>query len=469
MAFYGVSAKIDQDGKPVELGFVYPNGNPKVRVLEKKEFYTLKGKPPEGLFGSNKFAAGSHDFIVVTEGELDALSLYQCLHRNGKVPVVSVASAATAVRDCRSSRDYLNSFGRVYLAFDADTAGREATAGVAKLFDPAKVFHVKFSPYKDANEVLQAQGEEALRNVFQNSKRYLPEQILSSFDDFKDALKQSTKECFPYPWKGLNDLLYGIRFGETVLITAQEKVGKTELMHFIEHKLLTETEHNVGAIFLEEQPARHLQALAGIQDQKPYHLPDCVGGSEDVLSAVQKVLKKDDRLYLYSHFGSNDPDTLIDTIRYLVSACGCKFILFDHLSILVSGNSGETDERRVLDYVVTRLEMMVKELNFALVMVCHVNDNGKTRGSRFPTKVADVTIGAFRDLQASDPNERATVYLRVLFNRPASTTGPACALTFNRDTYSYEERAFDDRYPSVQEPIACNDNSPNSRRENMAA
>lgn len=442
MRFYNVATKIDEEGKPVELGFRYPNEGVKIRSLEKKYFY-IDGKI-EGLFGRNRFAAGSADSITITEGEIDALSLHQALrgHGNGlQWPVVSVQSSSSAVRDCRADRDYLNSFGRIYLAFDSDAAGREATAAVAKLFDPSKVFHVKFSNRKDANEYLQAGEEHELRNIWKNSRRYLPEYIRSTFAEFEEILSKENTPGIPYPWKGLNDSLFGIRTGETVLITAQEKVGKTELMHFIEEQLLRETDDNVAAIFLEEPPKRHLQALAGIRDKIAYHLPNCTEPYQKVLSTVQNVLKKDDRLYLYTHFGSTDPDSLLDTIRYLVAACGCRYVLFDHISMLISGLGSEKDERRLLDYVITRLEMMVKELDFSLIMVSHVNDEGKTRGSRYLTKAADVTIGAFRDLQHHDPVERATIHLRVLFNRPASTTGAACALTFNRDNYSFEEKA----------------------------
>jgi twinkle protein len=465
MAFYEVSTKIDEEGKPLELGFKYPNGNPKIRCLDSKHFYTLKGKKPEGLFGTNKFAAGGHSCVTITEGELDALSLWQVL----RTPVVSVQSAASALRDCTRDRSFLGSFERIYLAFDNDTAGREALASVAKLFPPGKVFHVKFSNRKDANEYLQAGETKELKTLWENSKRYVPEEILSSFEDFKEVLQEPVKVGVPYPFKILTEMTYGIRTGETVLITAQEKVGKTELMHAIEHQLLKETEDNVAAIFIEEPPLRHLQAIAGIEDKQPYHLPDHSASADTILSTVQKVLKKDDRLYLYSHFGSDDPDVLLDTIRFLVTGCQCRYVLFDHLSMLISGNRGETDERRIIDYVTTRLEMMVKELDFALIMVSHVNDNGQTRGSRYPTKVADIAIGAFRDLQAPDPVERSTVYLRVLFNRFSSTTGPAGKLIFDRDTCTYTEGTFSDGYSSQKDTFASNDNLPHQEGVQMAA
>ena len=439
MAFYGVSAKVNEEGKPIELGFKYPNEKFKHRVLDAKHFYTKKGEKLEGLFGRNKFAAGSHNCVTITEGELDALSLYQVL----RSPVVSVQSAATALRDCTVDRSWLNSFSTIYLAFDADAAGREATGAVAKLFDPTKVRHVKFSNRKDANEYLQAGEEKVLKEIWYNSKRYLPETIISSFEDFKEILSKPPKVGVPYPFKTLTDMTYGIRTGETVLFIAQEKVGKTELMHFIEHKLLKETEANVGAIFTEEPPLRHLQAIAGIEDGVPYHLPDRAGEASAVLASVQKVVGTDERLHLYTHFGSDDPDALLETIRFLVAGCGCRYVLFDHLSMVVSGNRGDDDERRALDYISTRLEMMVKELDFALIMVSHVNDNGQTRGSRYPTKVADITISAHRDMQSPDPVERSTIHLRVVYNRFAGTTGPAGKVIFNRDTYSFKEETED--------------------------
>jgi hypothetical protein len=39
-----------------------------------------------------------------------------------------------------------------------------------------------------------------------------------------------------------------------------------------------------------------------------------------------------------------------------------------------------------LSYFSTRSEMVVKELDFGLIMVSHVNDLGQTRGSRFITR-----------------------------------------------------------------------------------
>lgn len=461
MEFFGVKTKIDASGTPVEVGFKYSNDSHKFRFLEKKGFYIKRNAQDEGtekagLFGKDKFAAGGHKSITITEGEFDALSLYQVL----RTPCVSVQSSSVAVRDCTVDYDYLNSFDTIYLAFDNDASGRDATRSVAKLFDYSKVHYVRFSNRKDANEYLQAGEEQELRNIWHSAKRYLPETIVSSLEEFKGILSTPVKTGQPYPFKSLTDMTYGIRLGETVLFTAQEKVGKTELMHFIEHKLLKETKDNVAAIYLEEPKLRHLQALAGIELGRPVHLPDTVCPTDEVFSAVRKVVGTDDRLHLYSHFGSSDPELLLDTIRFLVSARGCRYVILDHITMVLSGSATD-DERRGLDYLSTRLEMMVKELEFALIMVSHVNDYGQTRGSRYPTKVADITVTATRDLQSPDPVERNTIHLRVLYNRFCGRTGPAGKVVFFPETYSFKEEtedAYCDRRIAALEDRAANDN-----------
>ena len=459
---YDVKSKIDQEGKPISIGFRYPNDAYKVRLLAEKEFYWSKnseGQTGVGLFGRDKFEAGRHRYVTITEGEFDALSLYQVLQS----PVVSVQSATSAVRDCTADLDWLQSFDRVYICFDNDGPGREALRSVANLFDYNKVYHVKLVKHKDANEYLKAGESDELRQVWWNSRKYLPETVISSFSDFEKILREAPKKGVPYPFPTLTDMTYGIRQGESVLITAQEGVGKTEIMHAIEHKLLKETEDAIGAIFLEEPKRRHLQALAGIELRRPVHLPDSGVSDAEIIEAVQNAVVHDDRLHVYSHFGSDDPEVITDTIRFLVSARGCRYVLFDHISMAVSGLAGE-DERKALDYLSTRLEMMVKELDFSLIFVSHVNDYGQTRGSRYISKIADIRIDATRDLENEDPAVRNLTTLMLSKNRFSGKTGPAGILEFDPKTYILSEKGAGDVFKPDAEPrrtsrVAANDNS----------
>lgn len=443
--FYDVKTKINPDGKPLSVGFKQPNGAYLVRLRDSKEFF-WEGTPVPGLGGSDKFASGSHKHITITEGGLDALSLHQVL----RSPVVYVKSVSSAVADCTADRAYLQGFERIYLAFDNDQPGLDATRQVAKLFDYNKVFQVKFSNRKDANEYLDAGEGDALKNIWNSSKKYLPETIISSFSDFRGILKEPAKEGVPYPFHTLTDMTKGIRTSECVLITAQEGVGKTELMHAIEYKYLKETNHAVGAIFLEEPKKWHLETLAGLELKRDVHFNTDITPDE-IADTVETIVGADDRLHIYSHYGSDDPDVLIDTVRFLVSARGCKLVLLDHITMAVSGISGEADERRALDYLSTRLAMMTQELDFALIYVSHVNDNGQTRGSRNIGKVAHIRIDAHRNTLAPDPVERSTIYFTIPKNRPARRTGPAGKVVFDPLTCTLSEHSNDNFSPPDRE------------------
>jgi twinkle protein len=432
--FFDAKTKIDPSGVPVSIGYRYPNGAFKVRSLEGKHFHSVGDIGKAGLYGQDRFAAGSHKYVTITEGELDAISLWQVL----RTPVVSVRSSVSAVADVAAARSWLSSFERVYLCFDADTPGREATASVAKLFDFNRVWDVKFSNRKDANEYLQHGEAEELLNIWKNSKKFIPSTVVTSLDDFAKILKGGPIRGVSYPWTTLDSMTFGIRTGETVLITAQEGIGKTEIMHALEYQLLKDTSYGVGAFFLEEPKKRHLQAIAGIQLRKPVHLPSVSCSEDEVFRALKEVVATDERLYLYSHFGSDDPEVLLDTIRYLVCACGVRYVLIDHVSMVPSGSASE-DERRTLDYLTTRLEMMVKELDFGLIIVSHVNDDGKTRSSRWIGKIADIRIDVTRDLLNPDYTLRNTTFLNVSKNRFSGKTGYAGKLFFDTETFTFNE------------------------------
>ena len=90
--------------------------------------------------------------IVVTEGEIDALSVSKLW--NNKFPVVSVKTgAAGAKKDLSKELEWLESFDSVVLCFDQDDAGKKAAVECARLFSPNKA-KICSLPLKDANEML---------------------------------------------------------------------------------------------------------------------------------------------------------------------------------------------------------------------------------------------------------------------------------------------------------------------------
>lgn len=442
MEFYGIITKVDSEGKPQQIAFPYDTGW-KVRGIDNKQFHTEGEMKGPKLFGMEKFSAGSSKSITLFEGELDAASGYQMLKSNDYVtPCVSVKSATTAFTDCsyEPNLEYLRSFETVYICFDNDEPGRKARDKVTTLLGNKKVRHVKLTKYKDANEYLENGEAKEFKRIWWNSKE--PghiEGIVSSFSEFDDIIdKAINKPSVSYPFPTLQEMTYGIRTGESVLITALEGVGKTEILRAIEYHLLKTTDANLAIIHLEESKDTCLKRLASYELGVPAHIKKYGVDDDTIKSTIHSVVGRDGRVFLYSGFGSASPDEILATIRYLVVSCHCRYVFLDHISHLVSGSLDDKDTK-VLDYLSTHLEQMVEELDFALIFISHVNDEGKTRGSRYIGKSAAVRIDLHRNITAETEAERNRTYLTVSKNRFGSITGPAGVLVFNPNTFKVGE------------------------------
>jgi twinkle protein len=435
---FKVRMGVPSEGDPY-LIFSRPDGTTLQRNMSKKEFW-FSGERDETklpLFGSDLFTSGEAKAVTITEGYFDALAAFQML--GSKYPVLAVQSASSAKAECSKAYDYLNTFDKIYICFDADEAGQEAAKKVALLFDFNKVYLVKLGDLKDANGYLMEGDLRGFEKAWWAAKRFLPEGILSTFAEFDKVIDDDVeKPAVPYPFPTLQAMTYGIRGGEVVLFTALEGIGKTEIFRAIEYHLLKTTESNLGIIHLEEGKARTLKGLAGYELRRPVHLPEWSVSKEELKNVVRKVSGRDERIHIYSHFGSDDPDDLLGTVRFLAGACDCKFVFLDHISMVVSGLQGE-DERKALDYLSTRMAMMVEELGFTLFMISHVNDEGQTRGSRNIAKVADLRIDLHRDIKADSLEIRNKTYMTCSKNRFAGKTGPAGILNFDADTFTLEE------------------------------
>lgn len=441
MVFFDAQTRL-LDNVPVQLSFPYTHGAYKIRSLKEKKYHAEGEMVGPGLFGANKYPPGSAKAITIVEGEADCLAhatIFGLAH-----PVVSIKGAATAKRDCIALRDYLNTFSKIYLALDNDEPGQNAAREIATLFDFNKVYHVKFDgEYKDCLDFLEKGVPELYRRCWWNATRFLPTGVFSSYETIFGILKNSTNQKGqPYPFGTLNSLTQGIRTGESVLWTAQEGIGKTEVLRAVEYQIARNTDWPIGIIHLEEMKDRNVKGLIGQHLSLPVHLEDCNVSQSDMETAYRELSKTDDRIHFYSHFGSDDPNVILDTIRFLVAAAGCKLVTLDHINMVVSGLRDE-DKTKALDYLATRLEMMVKELDFSLHYVAHVNDDGRTRDSRMISKVCDIRIDLFRDITNNNEVIRNTTSLTVSKNRPVSRTGPAGRLFFDPTTFKLRELTED--------------------------
>ena len=444
---YNVTVTTNDDGDITHHQSPYYDKNNslvayKTREVASKGFRTSGSWPITGLFGQQLFNSPSK-FITICEGELDALACHQML---GNYPVVSIRNgAASALKDCKRSLQFLDMFDNVVICFDTDTAGRKASQEVADLFSPGKC-HILTTALKDPCEYLiTGKSKDFVSEWFNNKKQYTPDGIVCLADMWESLSEKEDIVTVDYPWSGLQHLTYGMRLGELCTFAAGTGAGKSTTGRELAYHVLQSSPCNIGMLFLEESVKRTGLALLGIHANKPMHLPTCEYTDEEFKEAFEAV-SMDRRVFLFDHFGSWGIDQLLSRVRFMAKGLDCKFIFLDHISIIVSSQEFG-DERRAIDEVMTKLRMLVQELNIHLGIVTHLKrvPNGgheeghhvslsHLRGSQGIAQLSDMVLGLERDSQNEDELLRNTTLIRVLKNRFSGDTGPASYLRYERDT-----------------------------------
>lgn len=396
------------------------------------------------LFGQNLFNAGGKA-ITIVEGEFDALACYQMT--GSRFPVVSIRNGAgNALKDCRSQYEYLDSFDKIVICFDADEQGKTAASQVAELFgSKAHVFSHACTKFKDACDYLANNEGKLFVDKWWNADKYVPDGIVAGSTLWDVVSAPVEKADVLYPYSGINDLTYGIRKGELVTVTAGSGLGKSQFLREIVWYILCNSKDNIGLMFLEESVKKTAQSLMSLAVDKPLHLPDSDATDDERKYAFDKTLGTD-RLYLFDHFGSTSIDNIINRVRFMAKGLDCKYVFLDHVSIVISAQESG-DERKALDEIMTKLRMLVQETGICLFVVSHLkrpSDKGheegaatslaQLRGSGSIAQLSDIVIGLERNGQHEDVIERNTTHVRVLKNRFSGLTGKACRLLYSRAT-----------------------------------
>lgn len=428
--------------------FPYTNNNGdtvavKVRPVKEKAFHTEGSWKEATMFGQQLFPKGGK-YVTVVEGEFDCLAAYQML--GSKYPVISIRNgAASAVKDCQANYEYINSFDNIVICFDGDAPGKEAAKKVAELFgSKAKVF--KPDPdYKDACEWSAESKEAQFVQRWWAAEAFIPDGIVSGATLWEEVSKPTAPADCLYPWEGLNELTYGIRMGELVTVTAGSGLGKSQTLREVVWHILKNTQDNIGLMFLEESIKKTSLSMMSLAANSPLHLPDNTVSAEERKRAFDETLGTG-RIYLFDSFGSTSIENILNRVRYFAKALNCKYVVIDHLSIIISAQDNG-DERKAIDEIMTKLRMLVQETNIALLIVSHLKrpaDRGheegaatslaQLRGSGAIAQLSDMVIGLERNGQHEDEVQRNTTKVRVLKNRYVGLTGPACNLLYNKHT-----------------------------------
>ena len=448
---YGVKVSVDGgNGEPLKHFYpVTQSGKVtgyKIRTLP-KSFKAVGDTKNAELFGQSVTPAGGKKLVIV-EGELDAMSVFQVLYAkypNFKPSVVSLTSGAN-VKSVADNIDYVNSFNEVLLCLDNDQAGKDAQAEIASLLGPkTKIMSLAT---KDASESLVSGDKSGIISAFFSASTYTPVGIIEGGIGL-DVLMTPIKEGIRVPsLPGTMDKLQGFRKKELTIVLAPAGVGKTTISKEIGYALNKGGEKIVH-VFLEEDLKKTQQSYIAIDND--VHLaklrkdPSCVSRE-----AAQKSYNElvENQLYI-NHWGTMSPDQVMENFRY-GAGWGATFGILDHISMVFSG-SDNGNERKEIDMLLTALAAFTTESGMHLIVISHIKRSNKAprksdsypywdtvasdsgRGSGAFEQLADNIITL--EVEILDENQtKGRIRTRVAKNREWAQLGVGDVLDYSMET-----------------------------------
>lgn len=395
--------------------------------------------------------------IFITEGEEDAMALYQVLYEyseerfRGRIAVVSLSrGVGGAAAEMTINEELLRGYKEIVLCFDMDEPGRE---GVNKALTVLPREKVRVARYvlKDACDMLVAgKGRDLYYDVIQ-ALPPRPDKVIDGMDISLDDLKKPIPEGISSQFPGLDTKLGGWRHGpgagELTIITAASGFGKTTLARALDYHFNKHHKLRIGHIFLEEGTTKTAQGLIALDNRIPLGTyrrnPGLI--SDEALERSVSELIHNGRTFFLRHWGSLDSTVLVDYLNYFSVTCKCDFVFLDHISLVVSGQQSSSEgERKDIDILMTRLSAFVEETGTSVIAIVHLSrpdkgsyNEGKRislrsmRGSAAIEQLAHNVISVEGDQSGEDPNYRL---VRVLKCREFGSIGEAETLRYDNET-----------------------------------
>ncbi len=272
------------------------------------------------LFNAN--ALESHREVLITEGEIDALTLIE----HGNENVVGATNGAGAF-DAEWIQQ-LEKAEKIVICFDADEAGQKGALSLAKRLGYKRCWNLLL-PCNDVNEFFQQHTREDFDQLLQSANQFsLPGVIdVRSALDLLQGEQEWEQESrgIQTPWENVNRIIHGWKPGDLIIVTALPKTGKTTWMLDITRYLVLRW---VPVLFfcLEMRPERLMRKIIQAQYRIDHVTPASIQNA--------RLLFEDGQLYFGYFYKHHKIEDILHLIREAIQRYGIQFVVFDNLHLL---------------------------------------------------------------------------------------------------------------------------------------
>lgn len=421
------------------------------------------------LFGQFMSKKSAGKYVVITEGEIDAMSAYQMLNDYNRqkgwdveTPVVSPTIGSNCKKQIANQYEFFKKFEKIYLSFDNDEAGQKVIDDLISVLPKGRVYIMK-TRFKDANEFLKNGKEKEYIQDFWDAKQYIPAGVVASSDLYDRIISQSELEKVtlpPFAHKLEEMLGGGFVLGHIYNIAAMSGIGKTSVVNEFIYHWIFHSPYIVGVVSMELNAgqygeamlSRHIQQkLARLTvEQKAETL-----NSEFVKTKAHELFFKEDSSPRF--FLVDDRDGTVEQLKHIIEemiiGSGVKLVVLDVLQDIMEGMTNE-EQGLFMKWV----KSMIKSHNVCFVLINHMRktqqgtstsqvDESDIHGSSTILKSASANILLTRDKAAEDEVKRNTTQVTLSKNRLLGDTGPAGQLYYDKMTHVMYD--LDDYFQNV--------------------
>lgn len=397
-------------------------------------------------------------YVVITEGEIDALSAWQMLNDYNKTKgwdyetaVVSPTTGAMSAKQVQGQYKFFDQFEKIVLCYDNDKAGKEGAEELVKVLPKGKVYVMNLR-MKDANEYLKSGNEQAFLKDFWDMQKYVPVGVLPSSKLYDKVLEQTAVAKVPFPpfMGDLNNMFVGgMPLGHIINIAADTGIGKTTFINEMVYYWIFHSPHKIGIVSMELDAGQYGEVILSRHLSKKLSLVENIEDklnylrSEDVKAKAMELMINEEGEDRFDLLDNRDGtvEEIQDTVEELVISCGAKVIVLDPLQDILDGLSNE--EQAVF---MKWSKGFVKSHGVTFVFINHMRktpagQNGadseqNIMGSSTIIKSASANILLKRDKMAEDLIVRNTTEISVTKNRVCGLTGPAGAMYYDNETHT---------------------------------
>lgn len=411
------------------------------RVNGKKQMRMEKDCEP-CLFGWQAIPDSARE-VTITEGEIDAISLWQM----GK-PALSIPNGAQGHSWIEYEFDNLDRFDTIFLCFDNDEPGQAGVREVANRLGLHRCRVVNIPPtWKDANDLLRANmGPMEIAGLFDKATTFDPVELRSAASYVDDVIKEFQSggaKGFLTPWPKLSHQ-FKFRRGEVTLFSGARGHGKSEAVGQITLAAMDQGVRSCVAS-LEFLPHRWIKRLTRQAAAVP-------NPSEPYIRAVHKWYE--DKLWAFAASGSTKVDRLFEIFEYARRRYGVELFVIDNLAKCGFGEDDYNGQKGFMD----RLTDFARDTDTHAILVHHKRkgDYSKGPGSSDEAKgtgaladLADNTVVWWRNKEKEEAR-KAAERISAPFNEAEQSDAvflcdkqrngdhePTVGLWFNSDSHQF--------------------------------